>query len=285
VNINAAGPGGGNAGRAYYSFTGQTTDITQITPFNTSKYDSLQTQLTRRLGAGVFGVSYTFSKARDFGDNDDSGLTWNWVPMYRRNYALAGFDRTHNFQMYSNYELPFGKGKRWASSGPLAAIAGGWQLNGILSRESGVPLNVTSSSASVNAPGNTQTPNQVLPAVAILGGHGIGANGASYFNPAAYQPVTTVNFGNSGRNTLRGPGVFNVNASLFRNFRITERFTLQFRAESFNLTNTPQFGNPGLNVTAATFNADGSIKALNGYTQITSASNERQMRFALKLLF
>ena len=285
VNINAAGPGGGNAGRAYYSFTGQTTNITQITPFNTSKYDSLQTQLTRRLGAGVFGISYTFSKARDFGDNDDSGLTWNWVPMYRRNYALAGFDRTHNFQMYSNYELPFGRGKRWASSGPLAAIAGGWQLNGILSRESGVPLNVTSSSASVNAPGNTQTPDQVLPSVAILGGHGIGANGASYFNPAAYRPVTTVNFGNSGRNTLRGPGVFNVNASLFRNFRITERFTLQFRAESFNLTNTPQFGNPGLNVTAATFNADGSIKALNGYTQITSASNERQMRFALKLLF
>jgi hypothetical protein len=285
VNINAAGPGGGNAGRAYYSFTGQTTNITQITPFNTAKYDSLQTQLTRRLGAGIFGISYTFSKARDFGDNDDSGLTWNWIPMYRRNYALAGFDRTHNFQMYSNYELPFGKGKRWASSGPLALIAGGWQLNGILSRESGVPLNVTASSTSVNAPGNTQTPDQVVPTVAILGGHGIGANGASYFNPAAYQPVTTVSFGNSGRNTLRGPGVFNVNASLFRNFRMTERFTLQFRAESFNLTNTPQFGNPGLSLASATFNADQSIKALNGFSQITSASNERQLRFALKLMF
>ena len=118
--------------------------------------------------------------------------------MYRRNCRLAGFDRTHNFQLYSNYELPFGKGKRWASSGPLAAIAGGWQLNGILSRESGVPLNVVSTGTSVNAPGNTQTPNQVLPTVAIPGGHGIGANGASYFNPAAYQPVTTVSFGNSG---------------------------------------------------------------------------------------
>jgi len=66
---------------------------------------------------------------------------------------------------------------------------------------------------------------------------------------------------------------------------VTERFQLQFRAEAFNLTNTPQFGQPGATVSSATFNADGSIKALNGYTQITSASNERQLRFALRLSF
>jgi hypothetical protein len=94
-----------------------------------------------------------------------------------------------------------------------------------------------------------------------------------------------VSFGNSGRDILRGPGVFNVNASLFRNFRLTEKFQLQFRAEAFNLTNTPQFGLPGATVTSATFNGDGSVKSLNGYTQITSASNERQLRFALKLSF
>jgi hypothetical protein len=162
---------------------------------------------------------------------------------------------------------------------------GGWQLNGILSRESGTPFTVGSSGSSVNAPGNTQTANQILPNVTILGGHGIGANGASYFNPLAFAPVTTVNFGNSGRDILRGPGVFNVNASIFRNFSITERFKLQFRMETFNLSNTPQFGNPGATVTSATFNSDGSVKALNGYTQITSASNERQLRFALKLSF
>jgi hypothetical protein len=285
VNINAAGPGGGVAGQFYYPITGQTTAITESEPFDTANYNALQTQLTRRLGAGIFGITYTYSRAFDYGDNDDSGLTWGWTPMLGRNYALAGFDRTHNFQMYYDWALPFGKGTHLASEGIAAKIAGGWQLNGILSRESGLPFTVASAGTSVNAPGNTQTAEQVMENVAILGGHGIGANGASYFNPTAFAPVTTVSFGNSGRDILRGPGVFNLNASLFRNFRMKERFILQFRAEAFNLTNTPQFGQPGATVTSATFNGDGSIKSLNGYTQITSASNERQLRFALKFFF
>jgi hypothetical protein len=285
VNINAAGPGGGVAGQYYYPITGQTTAITEILPFRTASYNASQTQLTRRLGAGIVGIAYTFSKALDYGDNDDSGLTWNWIPMLNRNYALAGFDRTHNFELYSNYALPFGKNKPWLANGFVSKIAGGWQLNGIMSRYSGVPLTVTTAGTSLNAPGNTQTAEQVLPTVAILGGHGAGANGASYFNPAAFTTVNTVSFGNSGRDIIRGPGLFNVNASVFRNFRVTERFQLQFRAEAFNLTNTPQFGNPGTTVSSATFNSDGSIKSLNGYTQITSASNERQLRFALKLTF
>ncbi|SPF47831.1 Cna B domain protein [Candidatus Sulfopaludibacter sp. SbA4] len=286
ININAAGPGGGVAGQAYYPITGQTTAITESTPFNNAKYNALQTQLTRRLGAaGVFGITYTFSKSMDYGDNDDSGLTWAWIPMYLRNYALAGFDRTHNFQAYWNYALPFGRGKSMANHGVAAALAGGWQLNGILSRFSGAPFTVGSSGSSVNAPGNTQTAGQILPSVDILGGHGIGANGASYFNPVAFAPVTTVSFGNSGRDILRGPGVFNMNASLFRDFRVKERFHLQFRAEAFNVTNTPQFGNPGATVSSATFNGDGSVKSLNGYTQITSAGNERQLRFALRFSF
>jgi hypothetical protein len=148
---------------------------------------------------------------------------------------------------------------------------------------SGTPFTVTSAATSLNAPGNTQTADQVLPEVRILGKIG---RGESYFDPNAFAPVTAVRFGTVGRNTLRGPGVFNLDASLFRNFKLTERFGLQFRTEVFNLTNTPAFNNPGANVSSPTRMADGSIINLNGYTEITSAQGtERQFRFALKLSF
>jgi hypothetical protein len=281
-NINAAGPGGGNAGRALFPQFARISDIRLFTPFNTSQYNAFQTQLTRRVKDMSMGVSYTLSRAINYADNSDSGLTFNWVPMLERNKAVAGFDRTHNFQLYGNYELPFGKGKAMARSGLLNALAGGWQINWILSRSSGTSFNVATASTSLNAPGNTQTADQIQPDVRILGGHG---SGESYFDPNAFAPVTTARFGNSGRNILRGPGIFNLDGSVFRTFKLNERFGLQFRAEAFGVTNTPQFGNPGATVSSLTRNTDGSIRALNGYTEITGASGERQFRLALKLAF
>ncbi|HTP31816.1 MAG TPA: TonB-dependent receptor [Candidatus Acidoferrales bacterium] len=280
-NINAAGPGGGNNGRALYPAFGRISDIKYFTPFNTASYNGFQTQVTRRLARSMLGVSYTLSRAIDYADDTDSGLTWNWLPMLQRNKAVAGFDRTHNFQFYGNYPLPFGRGEKYATSGVASWILGGWQTNWILSRTSGTPFTVGTSGTSVNSPGNTQTADQVAP-VQILGGHGVGQ---PYFSPLSFVPVTDVRFGSSGRNILRGPGFFNLDASIFRDFRVTERFHLQFRAEMFGVTNTPQFGNPGTTVSSMTKNADGSIKALNGYTEITSATGERQARFALKLSF
>ena len=92
-------------------------------------------------------------------------------------------------------------------------------------------------------------------------------------------------FGNAGRDTLRGPGIFNLDASLFRNFKMKERIGLQVRMEMFGVTNTPQFGNPGATVSNMSLNADGSVRALGGYTEITSATGERQIRFAAKFSF
>jgi Carboxypeptidase regulatory-like domain/TonB dependent receptor len=283
VNINAGEVGRGNAGRALAKF-GRIGDIDMLMPFGTATYDSLQTQVTRRLNPGAqIGLSYTFSKAIGYADNSDSGLTFDSVSQWERNRALTGFDRTHNLQIYGVYELPFGAGKRWAPGGPAARLAGGWQFNFILGRMSGTPFTVTSAGTSLNAPGNTQTADQVLAEVNILGNVG---PGQSYFDPNAFAPVTATRYGTAGRNSLRGPGIFNMDASLFRNFKLTERFGLQFRIEVFNLTNTPAFNNPGASVSSPTRNADGSIIRLNGYSEITSArSTERQFRFALKLSF
>ena len=238
--------------------------------------------MTRQVGAGAtMGAVYTYSKALDYVDNTNNTLTWSWSPLWGRNKALAGYDRTHNFQLYGVFDLPFGRGQRWATHGLPSAIFGGWSANPILSRESGLPFSVTSAGNSVNAPGNTQTADQVLPAVNILGGHG---PNRPYFDPYAFNPVTSVRFGTSGRDILRGPGLFNLDASLYRNFPLGEHLKLQFRTEAYGLTNTPQFANPAATVSNAAFH-NGAITNYNGYDIVSSSAGERQIRFALKLSF
>lgn len=283
VNINAGEVGLGNPGRALARF-GRIANINMLVPFNTASYDGFQAQVNRRLNPSAqVGLTYTYSKAMGYADNSDSGLTFHSVSQWARNRALTGFDRTHNLQLFGVYELPFGAGKRWATSGPASWLAGGWQVNGIMTRMSGTPFTVTSAGASLNAPGNTQTADLVKSSVGILGGIG---RGASWFDPLAFAPVTAVRYGTVGRNSMRGPGVFNFDASLFRNFKITERFKLQFRTEVFNLTNTPAFNNPGANASSPTRRPDGSIINSNGFSEITSAqATERQFRFALRLTF
>lgn len=282
VNINAAAPGTGKSGQPLYALWGNASTISDMLPVDASKYNSLQVRADHRTGRATFGAAYTFSKALDATDNEEGGsLTWNWAPVIYRNYALAGYDRTHNFELYGNYPLPFGKGSALLNHGIGAAIAGGWEMNAILSDMSGTPFTVSSSGTSLNAPGNSQTANQVVQSVQILGGHG---TNQPYFNPNAFLPVTTVSFGNSGRDILRGPGFFNLNASLFRTFDVTERLKLQFRAEALGLTNTPQFSNPSATVSNATF-SNGVVTNLNGYDTITSSTGERQLRFALKFSF
>src|SRR6185295_13804969 len=107
-----------------------------------------------------------------------------------------------------------------------------------------------------------------------------------------YAPVTGARFGTSGYNSLRGPGTRNFDFSIYRTFRITERFNAQFRAEAFNLTNTPHFSNPGSNVSNLQLNTDGSVRNLGGFTVITSTSgigregvDERVFRFGLRIAF
>jgi hypothetical protein len=125
-------------------------------------------------------------------------------------------------------------------------------------------------------PGNLQTPDQIKDKVEILGN--VGGDG-TYFDTTAFRRVTEVRFGNVGRNTMRGPGVVNMDASLFRTFKFTRQVQLQFRAEAFNVSNTPHFGNPNGNVNSSNF---GRILA----TQSADAmGRSRQFRFGLRLSF
>ena len=267
VNINASTPNGGNAAEPLNILWGNVSTISLITPFNSSRFNSLQSQAVKRFrGASSVRMAYTWGRAIDYGDNSDSTLNWNWVPALGRNKALAGYDRTHNFKVFGTYELPLGRGQRWLTQGFVNKIAGGWQINGIMSLVSGTPFTIASSATALNSPGNAQTANQTVEYVAILGGL------TPYFNTKDFSAPTGAGvFGNTGRDILHGPGYFNLDASVFRIFRITERFRLQFRTEAFGATNTPHFANPAATVSSG------------GFGNITSSSGQRQLRFAMKL--
>ena len=155
---------------------------------------------------------------------------------------MAGFNTPQIFQLAYVYELPVGKGKPWANGGGAATkILSDWQVSGIFSAIHGQPFSLTASSASLNAVGQRQTPNQVGP-VKKLGGIG---TGQPFYDPTAFAAVSaTAVYGNVGRNTLYGPGSVNLDFSLFRTFKFTERFDLQLRADAANFFNSPHFNNP-----------------------------------------
>src|SRR6266850_2113961 len=304
-DINAAPAGGGNAGRPLFVQFGKNWGgVNCLCPDTSSYYDALQAKLTRRFGGTSFlGVSYTLSKAINSIDNEEVGgtfgvnggfLFWAHPSVKSRNKALASYDRTHNLSMYGGYELPFGPKKRWAQSGILGKIASGWQVNWLMQRMSGSMITLGGGGAQVNAPGNLQTPDQISP-LHIIGGVGPAPGQAAcaptnlachYFDPSSFQavPGTEIRFGTAGRNIIRGPGFFNLDGSIFRNFNITEKVKFQFRMEMFGVTNTPHFNNPGTDVTnTATFGVITSTLNLAG--RGTGTGGERQVWFAAKVIF
>ncbi len=284
VNINGSAPGTGNAGRQFAPYL--TTDLNSYMPFGDMTYNGLQTTLKKRFGGGsIVGVSYAYSKSINDvnGDNGDGTLFRAYPMSYSLNKQLAGFDRTQTFQLYHVYQLPFGKGHKLLNHGVLAWIAGGFQISGSLSRFSGLPFTVAASNASLNAGGQGQTADQLNPVVKILGGHD---PNTPYFDGAAFGPISTARLGSSGRNLLRGPGLFNLSQQVSRTFTFKERFKLQILGEAFNLTNTPTFSNPQATYAAPTLNSDGSVKSYNNYSVITgTASTARQLQVGAYLRF
>jgi carboxypeptidase family protein len=261
LNMNASPVGAGAAGGLLSQALGKTYSgsITGLVPFKNSFYDSMQTKLTRRFHDGsIAGLSWTWSKTIDYADNDDLGSVMFAYPAYwEKGRAVAGFDRTHNISIYGVLQLPFGKGERWAQTGIANAILGGWQINPLINYLTGLPFSVTCP-GSLNAVGSTQTCDLVAPFHVLNnkpnrdGICALGDLSCKYFDPSSFAaPLITSNanahFGNTNRNQFRGPGYFATNLSLARQFKLTERFALQLRADAINFTNTPHFANPTAN--------------------------------------
>ncbi|HEX5604021.1 MAG TPA: TonB-dependent receptor [Pyrinomonadaceae bacterium] len=290
ININAGPPGTGNAGRPLAVRFGLNADINSIQPYGDLTYDSLQALFTRRWASSLFGASYTWSKTINYADNDQ-GPRIQFLPAKERNRGIASYDREHNLQMYGVYDLPFGKGQRMAREGWASAVFGGFQVSGVVSVMSGLPIYVVQGSApNLLAGGSGQVPNQLNPTIAVPGGVGTvaqrGSSAGVWFDNTvlginctsncAWAPETGARFGTVGRNTLRGPGFFETDLSIFRTFRITESANLQFRAEALNATNHANFANPASDVTGANF---GIITSTYGPNQ------SRQWRFGLRFSF
>lgn len=282
--------GAGQAGRPLRQLFGRTAPTTFVMPVGTGQYNALQTKLERRFSQGLdFSAAYTWSKTIGIVNNTAEQPAVRAYDFRHLNRAVRGFDRTHNLHISNLWELPFGRGKRWVTNGAAAAILGGWQVNNILAFVSGTPFTATAAGTSLDLPGSSQRADQVKPTVKKLGGTG---RGQSFFDPFAYAPVTQARFGTAGFNSLRGPGIVNWDFGVFREFSVTERWKIQFRAESFNFSNTPHFGNPGNNVSNLSLNPDGTVRDLAGYTEITGTTNlaregidERQFRFGIRISF
>jgi len=182
--------------------------------------------------------------------------------------GLSGFDLRHRFVFSPVYELPFGKGKKFLGNNRYTNwVVGGWQASGILTLQTGRPFTPLISTDVSNVLGTVDRPLRV----------GDGNNGPKtvqqWIDTSAFRVQPAGTFGNAGRNILTGPGFKTLDFVLSRVFTITERVSLQFRAESFNIANHPNFQLPSQTVNVP------------GFGSITSAEAPRQNQFGLKLRF
>ena len=261
-----------------------------------SMYNAFTVTLGRRLSRGIgFESSYAFSRATD---DTSLGLAWRVhltsemrTPDGRRNtfHGLSGLDMRHRSVSNFTYELPSYAG----TSGAAKKLLSGWQMNGILTLQSGTPLTPwigfdRANTRAANA-GEQQRPD-INPAYSgsrlcpctvpsALGG-GVQEAPQRYFNPAAFLLPAAGTDGNLGRNTLIGPGFTNFDFALVKNTALTERVNLLFRLETFNLFNRVNWSQPSNRL----FETSGAYTGSTGV--ITATSNaSRQLQFALKLTF
>jgi hypothetical protein len=250
-------PGSGNTQdrRPYPEFT----RLQSIGNVAEARYNSLTAKLTRRLDNGFSAlVGYTFSKSEDNGSGirtlngdalfpQDSNCAANEVSSGCE-WGQSIFDVRHRIVSSILYELPFGEGKPWAQSGIGAAILGGWQFTNILSLSSGFPRDPAAGQDRANT-GSTNRPDVVSGQDPNDGPKTID----EWFNTDAFALQPQFVHGNAVRNSIIGPGIFNFDMSILRNFRLGGSKNLQFRLEAFNTFNQPVWNDPNTSVTSAQY--------------------------------
>ncbi len=257
-------------------------DINLIASSFDSVYHSLQAQFQCRFQTGLTGLfSYTWSKSIDnasnfFASSGDANYAQDSNNLSAER-ARSSFDVPHRFTGSFVYELPIGPGKAWGGglAGGAAKLLGGWQLNGIVTMQSGQPY-------SVALPGELDNSNTGRTSYGFGAGDRPNVVGnpnlanpdpQQWFDPAAFALPPFGSFGNAGRNIVQGPGLANVDFSVLKNVELGESTSLQLRAEFFNMLNTPGFLNPNV------------FFGTPGFGRVLAARDGREVQFGVKLIF
>lgn len=270
-NINEVQPGPGSlASRRLIQSLSNVSTINYYYPGNMSNFNSLQAKLQKNFSHGLqFLASYTYSKSLDYGGTSASGGGAVGNPQTYTNrqagYGPSGFDVAQRFVGNWVYVLPFG--------GPNAKslfkrLAGGWEVDGISTLQSGLPFTVTLNQGVNN--GAPSWPNR------ICSGTLSNPSASRWYNPACFVAPPAYTYGNSARGVLFGPHLIDFDVSLVKNTQIHERWMLQFRVDSFNLFNTPSLSVSGINASIGSPTA-GAVTSTN--------VDNREFQMALKLTF
>jgi hypothetical protein len=273
LNQPDPGPGALDARRPYINILPGVSGIGWLESSGTSSYNALQASFERRLAQGFYLLAnWTWSKGLDNvgGDGGANGP----LPQDPRNrdadWGPSNSDIRHRVNVAGAWQLPVGPGRRWFNRSNVASyILGGWDLSGVMVLQTGLPFTVTAPGSPTNTGAGGRAdivPGQPLyPQEQTL---------SRWFNPAAFATPSSFNWGNAGRNTLRGPGTTNFDFTAAKRFELAEARELMFRAEFFNALNHPQFGLPAAAV------GSGNIGTITS----TSRSN-RQIQLAARLTF
>jgi hypothetical protein len=270
INVAPPSPAAFATRRPYYSVLPNVTDITMVSSFGATNYDGMLTTVERRLSHGLtLSANYTWSHSTgDFqsyssGGSYNSAIPWQYEKIEWGNTDL---DIRHRIALMVNYALPFGR----SLTGWKAGAAKGWRVNAIEVWQTGNYFSVANSSPRSNTGVGSDRPD-------LLGNPNL-ANPTiqRWFDPSVFQPQALGTIGSEGRNILEGPHFRHLDLSFAKDFKIQERYTIEARFESFNLTNTPNFSNPAATLGTATIGTISSTKP---------GSTPRDLQFALRFLF